>query len=210
MAQWTTTYNELLDLLGTYVEDDSTEFNSHVAGFINRAEERALRDLDLAIWNTTSTARTSNGVANVVKSFDGAPVNEIWFSAAGEHAERRSLAYVRAFGSTGRPKYFYEDATRIYWAPVPDDSYSYDITYYARPSPLSVSNQTNWLTLNVADLLLWASLVECEAFLLSPERVQEFEAKYQQMLGPARAFWREQMQLTYEPINPTPQPIQTR
>lgn len=210
MAQWTTTYTGLLALVEDYVEDNSTEFTSAVQGCVNRAEERILRDLDLAIWNTTTTAATASSESSFVKSFDGAPVNEIWFSGAGEHAERRSLAFVRAFGSTGRPRYFYEDATRIYWAPIPDAAYDYDITYYNRPSPLSGSNQSNWIALNVADLLLWATLVESEAFLLAPERVQEFEGKYQQMLGPARAFWREQMQLTYEPVNPTPQPIQTR
>jgi len=210
MAQWITTYNELLDLLGTYVEDDSTEFTSHVQGFINRAEERVLRDIDLAIWNVTTSASTNADESTLVKAFSGAPVNEIWFSTDGEHAERRSLAFVRAYGSTGRPRYFYEDAARVYWAPVPDASYLYSITYYARPSPLTASNQTNWITSNLADLLLWAALVESEAFLLAPERVQEFEGKYQQMLGPARAFWREQMQLTYEPVHPTPQPVQTR
>jgi hypothetical protein len=210
MAQWTTTYDELLDLLGTYVEDDSTEFASHVQGFINRAEERVLRDVDLEIWNVTTSASTNASEGSLVKSFSGAPVNDIWFSTTGEHAERRSMAFIRAYGSTGIPKYFHEDATMIYWAPVPDDSYVYSITYYARPSSLTSSNQTNWLTDNLADLLLWASLVECEAFLLAPERVQEFEGKYQQVLGPTRAFWREHMKLTYEPINPTPQPVLTR
>jgi hypothetical protein len=210
MAQWTTTYDELLDLLGTYVEDDSTEFASHVQGFINRAEERVLRDIDLAIWNVTTTSSTSDAETSFVKAFGGAPINSIWVSCAGVHLERRSLPYIQSYGSTGCPRYFYEDATRVYWAPIPDAAYQYSLTYYARPSPLTSSNQTNWITDNLADLLLWAALIESEAFLLAPERVQEFEGKYQQMLGPARAFWREQMQLTYEPVNPTPQPVQTR
>lgn len=210
MAQWTTTYSNLAALLEDYVEDDSAEFQGALQGVINRAEERILRDLDLSIWNTTQSSTTSDGVGDLVKAFSGAPVVHIFFDDAYEFAERRSLAFIRAYGGEGRPRYFYEDATRIYWAPTPDNGYTYKITYFARPTALSGSNQTNWLTEYAADLLLWASLVEAESFLIAPERVQEFEAKYIQMLGPVRAFWREQMGQTYEPIAPTPVPTQTR
>lgn len=210
MAQWTTTYNGLLALIEAFVEDDTAEFESAVIGAINRAEERILRDIDLAIWNETQSASTSNGVASFTKSFSGAPVQQIFFTASMDFATRRSLAFIRAYGGSGVPKYFYEDATRIYWAPTPDNSYAYQTTYLSRPTPLSVSNQSNWITENLADLLLYATLVESEKFLIAPERVQEFEASYNQMLGPARAFWRAQMQQAYEPVNPTPEPVQTR
>lgn len=210
MAQWTTTYDGLIAFLEDYVEDDSTEFTDNVQGAVNRAEERVLRDIDLAIWNVTQTASTSNGVDNFTKSFSGTPVQQIFFTAAQDFATRRTLAFIRAHGGSGLPKYFYEDATKVYWAPTPDNSYAYQTTYYARPSPLTPSNQTNWITENVADLLLWAALVESEKFLIAPERVQEFEASYNQMLGPIRAFWREQMQQAYEPVSPTPEPVQTR
>jgi hypothetical protein len=210
MAQWSTTYPALLSLLTDYVEDNSTEFSSAVQGCINRAEERILRDIDLAIWNETTSASTSNGVGSFAKGFSGTHAQHIFFTASGEHAQRRSLEFIQAYGGSGRPEYFYEDADRIYWAPTPDNSYAYSVTAYARPDPLSPSNTSNWIALNLGDLLLWGALIECEAFLIAPERVQEFEAKYQQMLGPARAFWRQQMQLAYEPVNPTPTPVQTR
>lgn len=210
MAQWSTTYNGLLSLLSEYVEDNSSEYTSNVQGIVNRAEERALTDLDLAIWNTSQSQNTSNGVSEFTKAFSGAPVRKIQFTATKLHPERRTLAFVDSYGGSGRPVYFYEDATKVYWAPTPDNSYAYKITYYNRPTPLSQSNQTNWLTENVANLLLWASLVESEKFLIAPERVQEFEASYIQMLGPLRAFWREQPQEMYEPVDPTPEPRQTR
>lgn len=209
-SQWTTTYNGLLALLEDFVEDDSTEFTDNVLGCVNRAEERILRDIDLAIWNTTETASTANGVDNFTKAFQGAPVTQIFMTASTVHPQRRSLEFIQSYGGSGSPVYFYEDATKVYWAPTPDATYAYKITYFDRPTPLSTDNQTNWITLNLADLLLYASLVESEKFLIAPERVQEFEATYVQMLGPARAFWRQQMQLTYEPVAPTPEPVQTR
>lgn len=210
MAQYQTTYSSLVDLMTDYVEDDSAEFSSAVQGIVNRAEERIIRDLDLSIFNATASGSTSSGVGSFTKTFSDTHVHAIFFTAAKEHAERRTREFVKNYGGTGRPLYFYEDRTTILWAPVPDATYTYEMTYVVRPNPLSASTQTNWLTTNVGDALLWASLVEAEAFLLAPERVAEFEQKYQQMLGPIRALWRPVMQTQYEPINPTPTPQQTR
>lgn len=210
MAQFTTTYPTLIALLGAYVEDNSSEFTSAVNGCVNRAEERVLRDLDLSIFNTVSSTTTSSGQASTNKSVAQSPVHNVFFTAAGSHAEKRSREYIQLHGGSGRPLYYCDDQTNIYWAPVPDSAYAVALTQMIRPTPLTSSNTTNWLTENVADLLLWASLVECEAFLLAPERVQEFEGKYAMLLGPTRAAWRMNMQTSYEPINPTPKPQQTR
>lgn len=210
MAQWTTTYNGLIDLLGDFVEDNTDEFTSAVQGCVNRAEERVLRDLDLSVFIVTTSSTTSNGTATYTKGYTDASTNRIFFSGTLTFAERRSRAFIQAHGGTGVPQYFHEDETTIYWAPTPDDTYAFSVSYTQRPTPLSISNQTNWLTRNAADLLLNAALVEAEQFLIAPERVQEFEAKYAQLLGPIRGLWREQAQNQYEPIAPAPQPVQTR
>jgi hypothetical protein len=62
----------------------------------------------------------------------------------------------------------------------------------------------------VAPLLLNAALVEAEKFLIAPERVAEFNAAYGQLLGPARARWREARGQAYEPVAPTPAPVKDR
>lgn len=210
MAQWTTTYAGLVSLIEDYVEDTSAEFTSAVQGCINRAEERVIRDLDLSIFNTTVSSTTSDGVSTYTKPWTDAPAVSVFFSGSLTFAERRTRAWVQAHGGSGVPQYFHETETTIFWAPVPDGGYAFTITYIDRPDALSASNTTNWLTRNVADLLLYAALVECESFLISPERVQEFEAKYAQILGPTRGFWRDQAQNQYEPIAPVAQPVQTR
>lgn len=210
MSQWTTTYAGLVSLLEDYVEDTSTEYVSAVQGCINRAEERCLRDLDLAIFNSATSTTTSNGVATTAKAVTQSPVHNIYIASLARHVERRSREYIQSYGGSGSPVYFYDDTSLIYWAPVPDAAYTVVLTQMVRPSALTVSNTTNWLTENAADLLLWASLVESEAFLIAPERVQEFEGKYASCLGPLRAQWRESMQTGYEPVNPTPTPQQTR
>lgn len=212
MAQWTTTYSGLTSALRDYVEDNSTEYSSAVAGCINRAEERILRDLDLSIFNTVVSTSTSAGVASISKGFSESPVQSIYCASAYGFLEPRPRSYIQemSLGSQGVPSYFYEDQSSIYFAPTPDNVYSLSISYMLRPTPLSGSNPTNWVSLNAADALLWAALVESEAFLIAPERVQEFEANYAKQIGPLRGFWRTSQQNLYEPIAPTPTPAQTR
>jgi hypothetical protein len=211
MAQYTTNYDTLKTSVESYCEDDSSEFTAQFQNCVNRAEERIIRDLDLVVFNATLSTTTSTGVATYTKGFTDAPIISINFpDSSDDFAERRSYAYIQAHGGSGIPRYFYENETTVYWAPTPDASYTFNMTYISRPSKLTSSNTTNWLTRNVADLLIYGTLVEAETFLIAPERVQEFEEKYRQLLLPARAFWRAQSQNTYEPINPTPVPAQTR
>lgn len=210
MAQYTTTYTTLVALVEDYVEDDSAELSGAIQGAINRAEERILRDLDLVYFNRYASGTTSAGVPTFTKSFTDSHVHTICLTATKTFLQRRTRDFVDAYGGTGAPIYFYEDQTTVRFAPTPDTTYDYQVSYINRPTPLSASNTTNWLTTNAADALLWATLVEAESFLIAPERVQEYEMKYQQMMGPLRGLWRHVMQTAYEPVNPTPTPTQTR
>jgi len=210
MAQYTATYDGLVSKMTSYTEDNSAEFSGEVKGMINRAEERIIRDLDLSLFNVTLSTTTSAGVGTYTKGWTDSPVISIHFTDEDVFAQRRSRAYIQGHGGTGVPRYFHESQTQIFWAPTPDNTYAYTLTYVQRPTPLSSSNQTNWLTQNVAELLLWASLMEAESFLISPERVQEFAQSYASNLGPIRGFWREQAQNNYEPIAPSPEPVRTR
>jgi hypothetical protein len=213
MAEWTTTYDDMVSQLETFVEDLSAEFVATVNGCINRAEERLFKDLDLSLMNLQLPTTLGSGIWSLSKTapIKQSPLLNIFNFDTSTHIERRTLAYVQAYGATqGPPAYFAEDTVNVYFAPVPDMAYNVVITYPNRPTPLASGNQTNWFTDNSADLLLYAALVESETFLIAPERVQEFEGKYRVNLGPARAFWRGVAQTGYEPINPTPTPQATR
>jgi len=212
MAQWSTTYNGLLASIQSYVEDNTSEFMSEAQGCINRAEERIIRDLDLSTFNRVLDVGVSLGTQSVSKGFSDGSVLSIFCSGAYGGLELRSRAFIQdaALGANGVPLYYAEDETTLFLAPVSDASYTLSITYLLRPTPLSTSSQTNWLTGNAADALLWAALIESEAFLIAPERVQEFEANYAKSIGPLRALWRSNAQEAYEPMAPTPTPQQTR
>jgi hypothetical protein len=210
MASWTTTYSGLVEQLEGYTEDDSSEFQAAANGCINRAEERVFKDLDLSYFNHELGTSLGSGVQTLAKAFTESPVHSICLTAGLTYPERRTLAFVRMHGGSGLPLYFAENETTIYFAPTPDSAYAVNVTYNKRPTPLSLAQESNWFAVNVADLLLYAALVESEKFLIAPARAQEFEATYRQLLGPARAFWRGTAQTPYEPLTPTPEPQQTR
>ena len=62
--------------------------------------------------------------------------------------------------------------------PIPDTAATLEIAYYARLAPLSGTNTTNWLTNNAPDLLLYAALIEAEAYLVNDPRVQIWKSAF--------------------------------
>jgi len=66
--------------------------------------------------------------------------------------------------------------------PAPDTTYTFHIDYYAAFKPLSTANPTNWLTDHAMDLLLYTSLLQATPYLMADERVQLWQAAYQDAL----------------------------
>jgi hypothetical protein len=208
MAQWTTTYTGLVSLLETYVEDTSDEFSDNVQGVINRAEERILRDLDLGLWITDQSVSTAIGTATLTKPTAAHVLKAVYYGST--PLLRRTREFIDMYGGSGVPLYFHEEETRLRFAPVPDAVYALTAKFLNRPAPLSASTQANWFTEKCADLLLNATLVEAERFLIAPERAQEFEATYAGLLNALRAHYRDAAERDYEPIQPTAAVAQNR
>jgi hypothetical protein len=90
---------------------------------------------------------------------------------------------------TGKPKYYsmfggatgLSDTTSgsIYLAPTPDANYIFRIYYNKMPDTLESGNQTNYISLNFPQGLLYACLVEAYGFLKGPtDMLTLYEQKY--------------------------------
>ena len=90
---------------------------------------------------------------------------------------------------TGKPKYYsmfggatgLSDTTSgsIYLAPTPDANYIFRIYYNKMPDTLESSNQTNYISLNFPQGLLYACLCEAYGFLKGPtDMLTLYEQKY--------------------------------
>ena len=74
---------------------------------------------------------------------------------------------------------YYADTDYEHWylAPTPDQAYNFEVLYYERISPLSSTNQTNWLTQNAPNAMLYGTLLQAMPFLKNDARAI-FQQKY--------------------------------
>jgi hypothetical protein len=78
---------------------------------------------------------------------------------------------------------YYADTDWEHWylAPTPDQAYDFEVLYYERIAPLSSANQTNWLTQNAPNAMLFGTLLQAMQFLKNDQRVI-FQQKYTESL----------------------------
>ena len=83
---------------------------------------------------------------------------------------------------------YYADTDWEHWylAPTPDQAYAFEVLYYERISPLSSANQTNWLTQNAPNAMLFGTLLQAMQFLKNDQRTV-FQQKYTEALQSLKA-----------------------
>jgi len=88
------------------------------------------------------------------------------------------INYAPSSTSESTPLY-YADYDYDNWlvAPTPDQNYAFEVLYYERIQPLSSENQTNWLTRNAPNAMLYGTLLQAMPFLKNDQRVI-FQQKY--------------------------------
>jgi hypothetical protein len=99
-------------------------------------------------------------------------------TAAGEKQPiyLRKLEYLSSYATdvtaTGTPLY-YSDYDYDHWfvAPTPSANFAFEALCYTRLTPLSSANQTNWLTRNAPNALLFGTLKQTAPFLKDDARL---------------------------------------
>lgn len=181
------TYDSLLTDVQTYCERTDDPFIQQVPRMIMLAENRLaseVRGLGLQKYVTGTLSGTTlpkpERWRETVSFNITADSNRVFL-------QQRTYDYCRAFASdpsaTGTPRYYADYEYEHYLiVPTPSSSFAFELSYYERPQPLSSSNQTNWITRYVPQLLLYATLLEAQPFLKRPERIAEFQALYDRAL----------------------------
>jgi hypothetical protein len=92
------------------------------------------------------------------------------------------INYSQNSSTTGAPLY-YADTSWDWWfiSPTPDQAYALEVLYYERIQPLSSTNQTNWLTQNAPNAMLFGTLLQAMPFLKNDQR-QIFQQKYMEAI----------------------------
>ena len=203
-----TTYSELVTQIRDYTETDSNVFTTVIVNdFIEHAELRIFRDVDLDVFRKYQTASLTSGDAFV--AMPGATPSSFSFirsvnifSPSGSlggltdnerrYLEKKDTSFMSEYSpnrtSTGIPKYYANwDNDTILLAPTPNAAYTIELAYNAQETGLSSSNTTTWVGNNAPGLLLYACLIEAFKFLKNPEMVGMYRQAYQELLTPLAA-----------------------
>lgn len=183
-------YNTLIASVKNYLENTSTSLANEIPNFINFAERKIARELKSIIGIKTLTSQLVIGEPYYQKPSRW--FETVSFSYEKDNAkvflESRTREYIeQVFPNTSvlsQPKYYADfDMYRFFIGPCPDAAYNFEISYYERPEELSSTNQVNFLTEFVPELLLYATLLESAPFLKNDPRVATWQSLYDRALS---------------------------
>ena len=193
------TYSELVTKIRDYTEVDSNVFTSTIInGFIQDAEFRILRDVD-----SDNNRKYATSSVIVTQKYFNTPADLLIIRSAQvfntdgtiSFLDVRDMTFINEYNqenTTGKPKYYANwDENTVIVAPTPDQAYTIQANYILKPTGLSSTNTTTYLSQQFPNGLLYACLVEAYGFLKGPQdMLQYYENRYKQAI---EGFSLEQM-----------------
>ena len=186
------TYTELVSAIKSYTENDYA--TADIDLFITQAEQRIYNSVQLPDLrkNVTGTMTSGNKYFSLpsdwLSTFSIAVIDPA--TNAYTFLLNKDVNFVReSFPDTdapfyGKPEYYaiFDDTTMIL-GPTPDANYESELHYYYYPESIVIAG-TSWLGNNFDTALLYGSLLEAAAFMLSePDTIANYTARYQEAMG---------------------------
>lgn len=175
------TYSDLKTAVGNWL--NRSDLTSYIPDLIALGEARVYRELRIRAMEATLNITIASGVAALPTDYvelkyayvDGTPVQPL---------QRKTAEWILNKYPTRSaerlPFFIAQDGGNFIFGPYPDSTYTIKGTYYKRLTALSDSNTSNWFTTNAPGILLFASLLEADVFLQNDDRIQLWQAKYDQ------------------------------
>jgi hypothetical protein len=185
------TYDELVTNIRNYTEVDSNVFsNSVINTFITMAENRILRDIDLDVFKQEDTGSLTTDTRFLQAPSTILTHRYLMVVVDDDRIflDFRDNSFIREFWSdytlTGVPKYYAVwDQNTFQVAPTPNQDYTVQMGYIYRPTQLSASNTTTWISTKAPEALLYACLIQAYSYTKGPlEMLQYFENSYKQAI----------------------------
>ena len=173
------TYDNLSSLVLQYLERSDAAVVNFIPTAIMLAEFEIAQDI-----KTLGQMIVADGIMTAGNPVIAKPalwrktVSMTLTTAAGEKQPiyLRKLEYLNSYApdatATGTPLY-YADYDYEHWfiAPTPSANFEFEALCYTRLMPLSSSNQTNWLTQNAPNAMLFGTLKQTAPFLKDDTRL---------------------------------------
>lgn len=191
-TSFTLTYDNLVSTVKQYLERQDESVVQRIPTFITLAEFEIAQQI-----KTLGQIQVVQANMNVGNPIIQKPAR--WrktVSMTVNNGTTKSPVFLRKFeylqsynneGSTGLPIY-YGDYDYDHWlvAPTPDANYQFEVLYYERLEPLSSENQTNWITNNAPNAMLFGTLLQAVIYLKDDQR-QIFQQKYDMAMQSLKA-----------------------
>jgi len=173
------TYSELKTAVANWV--DRSDLTARIPEFIVMAESAIGRDV--RIRQKEKRAKTSISTQYADMPSDFIKARNIQLNTASNQVrlkyltpEQMDINYPSE--TTGQPEVYSILGDEFQFKPVPDDSYTVEIEYFARFPALSGDNDTNWLLTNQPGVYLYASLVQAAPYLDDNEKIATWAGLY--------------------------------
>lgn len=180
-----------------------SELKTNIASFLNRSDLTSQLDLfiDQAEAEINRRVRTKDMVkrANAVLEQQYLTLPSDWqeainveitsndFSPVFQQSIESLDVYRKSVdNSSGQPIYFAIVDDTLEFAPTPDQNYDIQLTYYAKPTPLSDSNTSNFISNDHPDVYLYGALKHASIFLMEDDRVNLFNDLFEKALEEIR------------------------
>lgn len=210
------TYSNLVTTLEAYLQRYDALVTANIPTFIGLAQIRIPRELKILGFRqevTGSFDGTAQSTGLMQKPADWRKTIAFYVGTGANNnvhspVLERDYDYIRTVypdpAVQGTPR-FYGDADYNHWLvqPSPQSALPYKIPYYATLTYLDNTTQTNWLTVNAPDLLLYASLLEAVPFLKVDERIPVWQGLYQ---NAKIALQAQEVEGRYDTAAVTPEP----
>lgn len=192
------TYASLQTQLKSYLERGSTAaldpiFIEQLPNLISQAENRIATELKILGFIEVVTGTMQAGLSVYPKPDRWRDTVSINIGTGEDNNSRkflftRSYEYCRSYwpdSTQTEEPVFYSDYNYANWliSPTPDAAYPFEAVYYQLLPLLSDENQTNFITENYPQLLLYASLLEATPFLKNDERIPTWQTMYDRTAG---------------------------
>jgi hypothetical protein len=186
------TYATLKTAIGDYLESAETTFTTNLPTFIQEAEERILKFVELPEQRknvqgvTTASTRFLACPSDFLAPMSLAIISDNTYT----YLDLKHASFLKQYSPTttvtGQPKYyslFSQESFAL--APVPDGIYTVELHYLYKPSSLTSGSDsgTTVLSTDYPDALLYGSLVEGAIFLKeTPDVIAQFEARFKEAI----------------------------
>ena len=156
-----------------------TEITDMSEDFLTFGQRRIFRDCDLRCMEKTHTTDTGT----LALPADYLRSKQLYYSQDSQYVPIKGASLNNVLNQksqTGAPRVYTLVSDALFLGPEPDQTYNLTLIYYSALTVLSDANTTNWLSLNIPELLLYAALVEACLYLKDDNRAQVWMGKYKE------------------------------